>query len=181
MSVGCIYEPIDFLVPGLVTAKMARQLVSGTQIGWFSLGNMLGVFDQLSSTNHQPQFKFLQRVIATRALANEYLTFGRLMRPIYVDSPSVIGTSSSFTFLQASAWMPLNSTNLGIVGANASPYISLKLAIDIDPQAYELGSPPYALWQTLNNAKRQQIGVFNDAISYSIILPPLSTLLLEIL
>ena len=87
VSFGRIFEPNDFNNTAfLFVAKLANMFVFGTQLGWFSLKDDIGIFDQLIDDQYLAQRNYLLLLCNYKLLSStqDFLIDGRLMKPLNV-------------------------------------------------------------------------------------------------
>ncbi len=62
-------------------------LLWGAQLGWYSLGGNLGIYDQIIQPQFANQRTYIGLLVKYRKLASNYLLYGRMMRDLFYYSP----------------------------------------------------------------------------------------------
>jgi hypothetical protein len=119
---GAIWARADFDDHSYFAAKLSTMLVTGTQLGWFSIAGRtddaedgcgpMGVGDLFLDDAHVDTVKFVQTATATRAAVRDYFNNGHLTFPPAVSpSPRKLsyvsqfdGTYSEYSSLLWAAW-----------------------------------------------------------------------------
>ena len=82
-------------------AKLAVTFCAGTQLGWFDVGGVVGTGDFDKSCGefgelglwmdpkHDPEVAFVRKIASARAMARDYVAFGRLGHPPTRAGPPV--------------------------------------------------------------------------------------------
>ena len=84
--------------PNIFSAKIANQLLFGSQIGWFSLGGRnnqnpaMGMYELLMSSEYDNEIHYLKVLSYVKRKCNQWLTHGRAMRNIIL---TINGTTTS--------------------------------------------------------------------------------------
>jgi hypothetical protein len=106
-SFGAIWARADFDDHNYWAAKLSTMLITGTQLGWFSIAGRnddpedgcgpMGVGDLFLSDEHEATVTFLQTAVAARGSMRNYFNFGQLTYPPVLNpEPRTLSYTSAF-------------------------------------------------------------------------------------
>eukprot|EP01059_Diplonema_ambulator_P003324 TRINITY_DN129_c2_g1_i1.p1 TRINITY_DN129_c2_g1~~TRINITY_DN129_c2_g1_i1.p1 ORF type:complete len:873 (+),score=189.57 TRINITY_DN129_c2_g1_i1:280-2619(+) len=94
-SMGAEFFQQDFAPnPNVFSSKIAKMLLYGSQLGWFSLGGRnnqnppMGIVDQLLDSQYTPEIDYLRALSNAKLRVNEWLTYGRATRELDLKTTS---------------------------------------------------------------------------------------------
>eukprot|EP01064_Diplonema_japonicum_P011675 TRINITY_DN19111_c0_g1_i1.p1 TRINITY_DN19111_c0_g1~~TRINITY_DN19111_c0_g1_i1.p1 ORF type:complete len:856 (+),score=104.11 TRINITY_DN19111_c0_g1_i1:31-2598(+) len=93
-SMGAEFFQVDFTNPDVFSSKIAKMLLFGSQMGWFSLGGRdnqhpaMGIVNQLLDPQYTPEIDYLRALSNAKLLVNKWLTYGRATRDLKLTTPT---------------------------------------------------------------------------------------------
>lgn len=174
---GAIWSREDFYDHDWWCARVATMLVTGSQLGWFSLTGMqndtedscgpMGVGDLLLSDEYDDLVHFLQLSARSRAAVVSYMLHGYVTRPcvldpqppVFVASPN--GETLDFDSLVMGAWKDPTSENvLVIFAASTMSEYSGRISISFSNWGFSDFSS-LSVWSIDNQGQREVLGVLS--------------------
>ena len=169
LAAGAEFFANDFAPnPDVFASKVAKQLLYGAQMGWFSLGGRdnqspyMGIYSQLVDTAHDAEIDYLQRLSFAKIRAREWLTHGRMMRDLslVVNGTKVAPPSPlSFDAVSSAVWRSPSSDSLLVVITTVERYrpaFDLEFSIDMRDYGYAFSeqTPLFQLSQLTSDGER---------------------------
>lgn len=175
VSFGRVFGPDDFSGNAfLFVAKLAHMFVYGTQLGWFSLSDSIGIFSQLINDTYSDQRNYLVLLCKYKMISSNFLLDGLLMRP--VEPLTSIPIQSSYPVIMHSVWMYDQTLAIFATNADSNSHV-FNFGIDVTQYGFSPGT--YNLYQvTLNGTTL--IKQFSTSFQYSSVINALDVLLLTI-
>ena len=190
-SMGAEFFQKDFSNPDLFSAKIAKQLLYGSQLGWFSLGGRddqpqqspMGILNDLMDPQYDPEIHYLKQLSDAKILVNDWLVNGMSTRDLRVDTSGVNKTQSfrntprsskdltavgtSFDNVMSGCFMREQNgvtTTICIITA-VGRKTACKASFNMIPSKY--GLPAGRTIQLSNYATKEVLGKYTNKISFS--------------
>jgi len=166
VPLGQIFQQQDLMNPTWFAVKMANMFVLGVQLGWFSLGGDIGIYDQIIQPQYQPQVELVTSLIQHRALVLNYLLHGRMMRTLEIFVVQFYRVDDCHTStMPVSVWSSQAGDSLLILAVNAldSPQ-SLEFVFEMESYNLSPTSEYEVSRITLNSTSL--IGKYTGSFSY---------------
>ena len=148
--------------PDVFAAKIAKQYVFGSQMGWFSLGGRdnqnpaMGLFELLMSESYDSEISFLRALSSAKQVSNPWMNHGRALRalPLVVDGVGLAEVAGAVAPVH-----PRSGRDAGHLGLVYSP-------VDQSAWLSEAGDSILATFTTVKRSTAHHISLTIDAAKF---------------
>eukprot|EP01061_Rhynchopus_euleeides_P041274 TRINITY_DN7162_c0_g1_i2.p1 TRINITY_DN7162_c0_g1~~TRINITY_DN7162_c0_g1_i2.p1 ORF type:complete len:906 (+),score=269.64 TRINITY_DN7162_c0_g1_i2:50-2719(+) len=190
-GMGAEFYTTDFVPnPDVFSSKIAKQLLYGGLMGWFSLGGRnnqnppMGIYDQLMDSQYDPEVSYLQKLTEARLKVSDFFVNGRTGRDLVLNTGAPmkrhpahprgstpkheVGAGQpllgvSYREVMSSTFLSADSKQLLCVITNIARNSNHTYSFTVDPSHYQLYGVSYApVYELVDYYTGKMIAKFTD-------------------